>query len=197
MAIKAPILLSPLGPGAPVTVFSFRFPLGAAQPDPAAWDGQVSRDQAFTDLVHTATNSTAYISGRNVDWDWNAETVLELGRYYWWRARGRETVGGTPGPWCIPGRFTVDRFAIREPYADWARAVMAGISVPRNVTILNTLHPTGAQVAQLLTLEYGALLRLIETEHPPATDRTLQLLGTQLHVDAVSGWAVEVTTIDA
>lgn len=190
----APTLLAPLGPAAPPDTFVFRFP--ANTPAPTAWDLDLTDDPTFAEItVYRVRNSSAAFSApRRVDWPYPGVSALGLGRWYWWRARGRSA--GVIGEWSRGERFTPEPTAVREPYLDWARAAMAGVSWPRLNTGLGTLVPTGRQVAALLTVPYRGRIRVIERHWPPATDRTVELLGTEFHVDAVAGWDATITSAD-
>src|SRR5262245_5042920 len=137
---------------------------------PVNYDIQAGTDPTFAtiDLWHV-TQQTAGLSGRRVDRAYAGAPPV-IGVTYYWRARGRLSPTDL-GPWSAPVWFTPDPTAVSEPYANWARDVLADWSQPRPVVVLGTLIPAGNEVLALLGTEYAGRWQVRDDAHPPSTDQ--------------------------
>lgn len=192
MPPTAPTLIDPRGQHSAAGTFAFAF--GAGGTAPTAWDLQITEDPTWATITGwDVAGQGSGITGMTVAAAYTGPELV-VGRIYQWRARGRTT--GAVGSWARPAMFGPDPRVVRGPYDSWAAALMSELAYPRTLTVLGTLLPVGAQVAQLLRVPFRGQLRIRDDEHPPSTDRHVEVIGMTMHVDHDGGWEVSAVTHD-
>jgi hypothetical protein len=81
----------------------------------------------------------------------------------------------------------------RDAYQEWAAALLAAMALPRLALRPGTIRPEGAQVADLVTAEYGARIVVdlsTPAEGPPMVADGI-MAGCEVEVDS-GGWTVDL-----
>lgn len=177
-----PSLVAPLGPMADGRTYRFTTDMA-----PTKWDVDVDIASGFPAPIWAPRNQTTGISGTAVAATY-AGPVYTPGTTYYWRARVANANGTSA--WSATGTFTADPNPTgRDPWEEWASAILDQQSDPRLVMRPGVVRPEGSQVAALVTADMGARVRVDLTDRDSPFRSEGVLIGAKVEVDA-NGWTV-------
>lgn len=181
----APTLQAPTGGGVSLTpTMRFTFPSAIT-----SWDLDVSTVDTFASTVWAPRTQTGSITGGTSVGVPYGGTALAPGGIYFWRARGTNADG--VGAWSATGTFTTATApSTRDPYSEWASALLASMAAPRLMLKPGVVRPTDGDVAALVTADLGArvVIDLSESDRPMVADGIL--CGLEVEVDE-GGWTLD------
>ena len=187
-----PSLLAPLGNQADAR--TFRFSCYTAGLPFLAWGLQVGDRADLTGTLYwNPHDQTTNMTPQSVNVPYAGYT-LPIGPSLYWRARGRNADGW--GPWSASGYFRAhpNPGGTRDPYAEWAGAILADMARPRVALIPGTIFPHGAAVAPLVTSDMGSRWRLSLPDQSPPVLADLAVVGMTVELSADTGWSVTAVT---
>jgi hypothetical protein len=177
-----PTLQAPLGPNADGRTYRLTTDMA-----PTSWDIQLATESTFAAPIWAPASQTGGISGSSVAATY-AGPAYVLGTTYWWRARVRNANGTSA--WSSGKSFTADpNPSGRDPWEEWAQAILSAQSEPRLFLRLGTVRPTDDEVAALVTADMGTTVRVDLSASPSPLRTEALLIGLSVAVDH-GGWTL-------